>query len=311
MKASKPLNQIQFIPMLPIAALKYNQIHFQNGDMSFLIKFARQWIAGETLDDAVSRAIKENSVCIGAIINFLGEHVRNTEEAEKNVQENLRILQAIENSKLKASLSIKLTQLGLEIEKSLCLSNVEKIVSSATSKNIFVWIDMENSPYTGDTIDIYLGIFNKYKNTGIAIQSNLKRSESDVRRIAAAGGIIRLVKGAYTEKSDIAYTSRTDITINFSKLMAYLFYKSPYFAVATHDELLINEALEANKAHKKKLEFQMLLGVRDELKNELVKKSLTIVDYIPYGKNWFPYSVRRIRERKRNILLIFRSIFDF
>ncbi len=279
--------------------------------MSFLIKLARQWIAGETLDDAISRAKKENSAGIGAIINFLGEHVRDEAEAEKNVEENQRILKAIADSKLNASLSIKPTQLGLEIDKSLCLSNVEKIVSSASSKNIFVWVDMENSPFTGDTIDIYLEIFTKFKNTGIAIQSNLKRSESDVRRIAAAGGIIRLVKGAYTEKSDIAYTSRTDITINFSKLMGYLFYKSMYFAIATHDELLINEALEANKAHKKRLEFQMLMGVRDELKKELVKKGLTIVDYIPYGKNWFPYSLRRIRERKRNILLIFRSIFDF
>lgn len=279
--------------------------------MSFLIKLARQWIAGETLDDAISRAKKENSVGIGAIINFLGEHVRDEAEAEKNVEENQRILKAIDDSKLNASLSIKLTQLGLEIEKNLCLSNVEKIVSSAASKNIFVWVDMENSPFTGDTIDIYLGIFTKFKNTGIAIQSNLKRSESDVRRIAAAGGIIRLVKGAYTEKSDIAYTSRADITINFSKLMGYLFYKSPYFAVATHDELLINEALEVNKTHKKRLEFQMLMGVRDELKNKLVKKGLTVIDYIPFGKNWFPYSTRRIRERKRNILLIFRSVFDF
>ncbi len=279
--------------------------------MSFLIKLARQWIAGETLADAISCTKKSNNSGIGAIINFLGEHVKDAAEAEKNKQENLRILQAIEESKLSASLSIKLTQLGLEIEKSLCLSNVEKLVSSAASRNIFVWIDMENSPYTEDTIDIYLEIFKKYKNAGIAIQSNLKRSESDVKKIAAEGGIIRLVKGAYREKSDIAYTSRKDITINFSRLMGYLFYKSPFLAIATHDELLINEALEANKAHQKRLEFQMLMGVREELKQELVKKGLSVVDYIPYGKNWFPYSVRRIRERKRNILLILRSIFDF
>jgi proline dehydrogenase len=279
--------------------------------MSLLIRLARQWIAGETLGDAVLRTKKSNLAGIGAIINFLGEHVKNEAEADKNIDENLRILKAIEDSKLNASLSIKLTQLGLEIEKRLCLSNVEKIVGSAASKNIFVWIDMESSPYTGDTIDIYLEIFKKYKNVGIAIQSNLKRSESDVRRIAASGGIIRLVKGAYREKSDMAYTSRKDITINFSKLMGYLFYKSPFFAIATHDELLINEALDVNKAHKKKLEFQMLMGVREELKYELVKKGLAVVDYIPYGKHWFPYSVRRIRERRRNILLIFRSIFDF
>ncbi|MCZ7380787.1 MAG: proline dehydrogenase family protein [Candidatus Methanoperedens sp.] len=279
--------------------------------MSFLIRFARQWIAGETLDDAISRTRKANNAGIGSIINFLGEHVRDEAEAKKNIEENQRILKAIEDSKLNASLSIKLTQLGLEIEKYFCLSNVEKIVGSAASKNIFVWIDMENSPYTEDTIYIYLEVFKKFKNVGVAIQSNLKRSDSDVRRIAASGGIIRLVKGAYSEKSDIAYTSRKDITINYSKLMGYLFYKSLFFAIATHDDLLINEALVVNETHRKKIEFQMLLGVREELKKQLVKKGLTVVDYIPYGKNWFPYSLRRIRERKRNILLVFRSIFDF
>lgn len=278
--------------------------------MSFFIKLARQWIAGETLDDAITTVKKANIKGLGAVINFLGEHVENKEEAEKSKAENLRILQAVKASNLNASLSIKLTQLGLGIDKNWCLSNVETIVNSASPNNIFIWIDMENSPFTGDTIDIYLKVFEKYTNAGIAIQSNLKRSESDIKRITSLGGIIRLVKGAYKENSEIAYISRADITINFSKLMGFLFYKSPFFAIATHDEHLINEAIEANKAHKKKIEFQMLLGVREELKNELVNKGLIVVDYIPYGKKWFPYSVRRIRERKRNILLIFRSIFD-
>lgn len=299
-----------YLHLSPIAALKYNYA-ITGVEMSFLIRFARQWIAGETLDSAIERTKKANKEGIGAIINYLGEHVRDASEAEANLEENLRILDSIKKSGADASLSIKLTQLGLDIEKGLCSTNVEKIVSSASSKNIFVWIDMENSPYTEDTIGIYLEIFKKYKNTGIVIQSNLKRSESDVRRIAAAGGIIRLVKGAYREKSDIAYTGRSDITINFSKLMGYLFYKSPFFAIATHDDVLINEAIEANKAHQKRIEFQMLMGVREELKRQLVKKGLKVVDYIPYGKSWFPYTTRRIRERKRNIVLILRSIFDF
>lgn len=279
--------------------------------MSFLIRFARQWIAGETLDEAVERAKRSNKEGIGAIINFLGEHVRSGAEAEKNVEENLRILRAIEESKINASLSIKLSQLGLDIGKSQCLLNVERIVSFADSKNIFVWIDMESSHYTEDTIDIYLDIIKKYKKAGTVIQANLRRSEADVGRITAAGGIIRLVKGAYREKEAIAYTSRKDVTVNFSKLMGNLFYKSPFFAIATHDELLINEAIEANKTFKRSIEFQMLMGVRDELKRRLVKKGFVVADYIPYGMHWFPYSARRIRERKRNILLILRSVFDF
>lgn len=278
--------------------------------MSFLIKFARQWIAGETLDNAIETARKANSNGTGAIINYLGEHIRDKEEAEANKNENIRILQAIKDNKINSSLSIKLTQMGLGIDKDLCLSNVEAIVDRAASNNIFVWVDMESSTYTQDTIDIYLTIFKKYKNAGIAIQSNLRRSESDIHRIAASGGIIRLVKGAYDENRDVAYSSRSDVTMNFSKIMGFLFYRSPFFAIATHDELLIYEAIEANKTHQKKIEFQMLLGVRQELKNELVEKGFTVVDYIPYGRKWLPYSLRRIRERKRNILLILRSIFD-
>ncbi len=278
--------------------------------MSFLIRFARQWIAGETLNEAIARAKKENRDGLGAIINFLGEHVLDKTEAGKNIEENIRLLAAIERIKLNASISIKLTQLGLLINKDLCRSNVEKIVGNAASKGIFVWIDMENSPYTEDTIDIYLDVFNKYGSSGIAIQANLKRSENDVKKIAAEGGIIRLVKGAYNEKKEIAFQSRSEVTINFSKLMGYLFYKSAFFAIATHDEKLINEAIEVNKTHKKRIEFQMLMGVREELKRQLVSGGFNVVDYIPYGSAWIPYTRRRVMERKRNILLIMRSVFD-
>ncbi len=278
--------------------------------MSFLIRFARHWIAGETLGEAVASAKKKNRAGFGVIINFLGEHVRDKIEAQENIEENIKLLSALEKEKVNASISIKLTQLGLLIDKRLCFSNVEKIASIASSKNIFVWIDMENSPYTEDTIDIYLDISNKFGNAGIAIQANLKRSENDVKRIAAEGGIIRLVKGAYSEKNEIAYLRRSEVTKNFSKLMGYMFYKSAFFAVATHDEHLINEAIEVNKVHKKRLEFQMLMGVREELKRQLVSRGFNVVDYIPYGKKWLPYTIRRLSERKRNILLIMRSLFD-
>lgn len=279
-------------------------------NMNFLIRLARQWIAGETSGEAIANAKKKNRAGFGVIINYLGEHVKEKVEAQGNVEENLKLLSALEKEKVNASISIKLTQLGLLIDKQLCLSNVEKIAGIASSKNIFLWIDMENSPYTEDTIDIYLDVFNKFGNSGIAIQANLKRSENDVKRIAAEGGIIRLVKGAYSEKKEIAFLRRSEVTKNFSKLMGYLFYKSAFFSVATHDEQLINEAIEVNKVHKKRLEFQMLMGVREELKRQLVSKGFNVVDYIPYGKSWLPYTTRRLSERKRNILLIMRSIFD-
>jgi proline dehydrogenase len=278
--------------------------------MSSLIRFARHWIAGETSGEAIKSAKKKNQEGFGAIINYLGEHVLDKIEAQKNTDENISLIAAIHQEKVNASISIKLSQLGLLINKDLCRSNVEKIVSSATSKCIFVWIDMENSPFTEDTIDIYLDIHHKFGNSGIAIQANLKRSENDVKRITGEGGHIRLVKGAYSEKKDIAFSRRSDITKNFSKLMGYLFYKSAYFSIASHDELLINEAIEVNKAHKRRIEFQMLMGVREELKHKLVSKGFNVVDYIPYGTAWIPYTWRRLKERKRNILLIMRSVFD-
>lgn len=279
--------------------------------MSFLIRFARHWIAGETSVEAIACAKKKNREGLGVIINYLGEHVTDKTLANENVDENITLLSALEKEKVNASISIKLTQIGLLIDKQFCLSNVEKIAGIASSKNIFLWIDMEDSPYTDDTIDIYLDVFSKFGNSGIAIQANLKRSENDVSKITAEGGIIRLVKGAYSEKKDIAFLRRSEVAKNFSKLMGYLFYKSAFFAVATHDERLVNEAIEVNKAHKKRLEFQMLMGVREELKRQLVSKGLNVVDYIPYGRNWLPYMSRRLSERKRNVLLIMRSIFDF
>ena len=278
--------------------------------MSFLIKFARHWITGETSGEAINSAKKKNHEGFGVIINYLGEHVMDKIEAQKNTKENIRLISAIHKEKVNASISIKLSQLGLLINKDICKSNVEKIGSSATSKCIFVWIDMENSPFTDDTIDIYLDILHKYGNSGIAIQANLKRSENDVKRITGEGGNIRLVKGAYREKKDIAFSRRSDITKNFSKLMGYLFYKSAFFAIASHDEQLINEAIEVNKVHKRRIEFQMLMGVREELKHHLVSKGFNVVDYIPYGTAWIPYTWRRLKERKRNILLIMRSVFD-
>lgn len=278
--------------------------------MSFAIRLVRQWVAGETLDSAISRARTSAGEGIGAIINYLGEHVRDRDEVEDNVAENLRALEAIGRSGLKASLSIKLTQIGLAIDRQLCTSKLEQILESAASNGIFVWVDMEGSSYTDDIIGIYLGLLKKYRNIGIAIQANLRRSEADVHRITAAGGRIRLVKGAYPEKADIAFTKRSEVAGDFAKLVAYLLYASPAFAIGSHDDVLIRETIAANTGHNKKIEFQMLMGIRTRLKRELVWRKLAVADYIPYGKDWIPYTMRRIRERRSNLLVILRSIFD-
>lgn len=278
--------------------------------MKVPVKLARQWIAGEELQDALARAQEANKKGISVIINFLGEHVREEKEVEANIQENLKILEAIKKEKIRGCLSVKLTQLGLGIDKEYCLKNLEKIIKEAKALGVFVWIDMESSPYTEDTIDIYLEVLKSYRDMGVAIQSNLKRSEEDIRRLLERGGKIRLVKGAYTEKREIAYKTKKEIDENFGRIMRLLFERGDNFAIATHDDKLIRKSIEPSRLLPKNVEYQFLLGIRDELKRDLLGKGFTVYDYVPYGKNWFPYSIRRIKERKRNILLILRSIIS-
>lgn len=278
--------------------------------MKVPVRLARQWIAGEELQDALARAREANQKGIKVIVNFLGEHVREEKEVGANIQENLNILEAIKKEKIRGCLSVKLTQLGLSIDKEYCLKNLEKIVREAKALGVFVWIDMESSPYTEDTIDIYLEVLRSYGDMGVAIQSNLRRTEEDVRRLLERGGKIRLVKGAYTEKREIAYKTKKEIDENLAKIMRLLFERGENFAIATHDDKLIRKSIEMSRLLPKNVEYQFLMGIRDELKRDLLKKGCTVYDYVPYGKSWFPYSIRRIKERKRNILLILRSIIS-
>jgi proline dehydrogenase len=167
---------------------------------------------------------------------------------------------------------------------------------------------MESIKFTEDTIAIYLELYEQYDMTGVAIQSYLRRSASDLLHIAEHDGKVRLVKGAYHEPEEHAFTSKDEVDANYVKLMKMLFESRIYFAIATHDSNMIEEAIRLN--NDAKFEFQMLMGIRDELKNDLVTKKFSVAEYIPYGSQWLPYSVRRIRERKRNLLLLARSLIQ-
>jgi proline dehydrogenase len=165
-----------------------------------------------------------------------------------------------------------------------------------------MWIDMESSKFTEDTITLYIELLKEYPMIGIAIQAYLRRSGADILHIMEHGGKVRLVKGAYHESEEHAFSTREEIDGNFSHLMKMLGDGGNFFAVATHDDKLIEQALGKN------CQFQLLMGIRDELKNKLVSEGLPVAEYIPYGTHWLPYSVRRLRERKRNILLVARSL---
>ncbi|MDE1843742.1 MAG: proline dehydrogenase family protein [Thaumarchaeota archaeon] len=269
-----------------------------------LFKIAKQWIAGDTMEEALKSARQANANGMNAILNKLGEHVTSKAQVSQTVSDYLTLVSNLRKSKITGGLSIKPTQVGLAISTKECLANLDNIIEKALQFQSFVWIDMESSEYTDDTFKIYLNLFEKYERLGIVIQANLKRTLNDLDMLLKNGAKIRLVKGAYHENSKNAYRTRHDVDENYKKLMTVLFERANEFAIATHDSKLIDLAMDLSKKHEKKFEFQLLKGIRDELKPILVKSGFEVSEYIPYGTNWLPYSIRRLKERKRNILLL-------
>jgi proline dehydrogenase len=245
---------------------------------------------------------------VRAIINLLGEETTSREETTAAKSKILDILEAIKSRQIESCISVKPTQLGLSIDPSLFRDNLAKIQNKAESLGTFVWVDMEGSPFTAQIVDSYLEFRKKYGNIGVAIQAYLKRSEADVNRILDLGGAIRLCKGAYNESPEIVYKRRNQINENFSKLMRTMFERGKGFAIATHDEKLIEEATRLSNVHHADFEFEMLMGIRDKKKLELVERGYRVSEYIPFGKSWWAYSKRRIREHKSNIFLLARSL---
>lgn len=269
-----------------------------------LFKIAKQWIAGDTMEDALKSARQANINGMGAILNKLGEHITSKAQVGQTVSDYLTLVSNLRRSKITGGLSIKPTQVGLSISTKECLENLDKIIEKALQSQSFVWIDMESSEHTDDTFKIYLSLFEKYERLGVVIQSNLKRTQDDLKMLLEKGAKIRLVKGAYHENSRNAYRTRHEVDENYKKLMLTLFEQGNEFAIATHDSKLIDLATDLSKKYERKFEFQMLKGIRDESKPILVKSGFLVSEYIPYGTNWLPYSIRRLRERKRNILLL-------
>jgi proline dehydrogenase len=282
----------------------------------FLFKIARNWISGNTYEDALSSARISNGKGMSAILNFLGEDTTDERVIQQTVNEYIMLLDLLESNSIDGCISVKPTQVGLRISVDSCLFNLRQIAKKAKNLDRFMWLDIESYPFVEDTIAIYLKLLKDYKEIGVALQSYLKRSSSDLLHLLEQDANIRLVKGAYTENDEIAFRSMDKINSNFSELMKTIFNSSDgkrntLFAIATHDPRLVNEAIELSKKSrtvKRKFEFQLLKGISDEMKTSLVKQGFRVCEYLPYGNQWLPYSVRRIKERKRNILLLARSL---
>ncbi len=273
-----------------------------------LFRVAKRWVAGYDTKEAITAALDSNSRGMSAILNFLGEETVDADAVEKTVAEYLSLMDLIHKRNVRSCISAKPTQLGLAISYDLCLKNFKRLASKAKELGQFVWIDMESIRFTEDTVALYLELFEQYDATGVAIQSYLRRSASDLLHLIENGGKVRLVKGAYHEPEEHAFTAKEEVDANYLKLMKMLFESKNFFAIATHDSSMVEEAIRLNK--NSTFEFQLLMGIRNELKVDLVKKGLAVAEYIPYGSQWLPYSVRRIRERKRNLLLLARSLIQ-
>lgn len=282
----------------------------------FLFKIARNWISGNTYEDALSSARISNGKGMSAILNFLGEDTTDERVIQQTVNEYIMLLDLLESNSIDGCISVKPTQVGLRIGVDSCLFNLRQIAKKAKNSDRFMWLDIESYLFVEDTIAIYLKLLKDYKEIGVALQSYLKRSSSDILHLLEQDANIRLVKGAYTENDEIAFRSMDKINSNFSELMKTIFNsndgkRNTLFAIATHDPRLVNEAIELSKKSrtvKRKFEFQLLKGISDEMKTSLVKQGFRVCEYLPYGNQWLPYSVRRIKERKRNILLLARSL---
>jgi proline dehydrogenase len=277
-------------------------------------KFALRFVAGETLQHAV-RAIRAlNQMGIMATVDHLGENVTTPDAAIAAADSYLEILDAIRQYGLNSNISLKLTQMGLDVDEELCYRNVARICEHARELNNFVRIDMESSAYTERTLNIFRRLWHQagYRNVGVVLQAYLYRTENDVREMNRIGARVRLCKGAYNEPPTVAFPRKADVDANFARLTRLLLTEGTYPAIATHDERLINYTKRfaaARGIDASRFEFQMLYGVRRELQVALVRQGYNMRVYVPFGTEWYPYFMRRLAERPANVVFVLGNLF--
>ena len=275
-------------------------------------RMARRFVAGETLDEAIAAARECNNAGMFVSLDYLGENVATISDAQHSRDAYLEVFERIAQEGLHANVSGKLTQLGLDINIEFCEGLLRSIVERAASFDNFLRVDMEGSAYTQRTIDLVKRVRARNPAVGTVIQSYLYRSETDVTDLLAYGCRIRLCKGAYKESEDVAYPRKEDVDANFVRLMQHLLDSGFYHGIATHDPRMIASTIRhaaARQISKDDFEFQMLYGVRTDLQSRLVKDGYHVRIYIPYGKDWFPYFMRRLAERPANLACLARNLF--
>ncbi len=296
---------------------------------SFAWKAASRFVAGEKLEDAIKVIQGLNANGIVATLDHLGEHTSNPQEAQTATQDILEIFDAIEKAGVQANVSIKLTQIGLALDETLCMNNLKTILSYAQEKNNFVRVDMEDSSCVEATLRLFYKMRHEFKfdNTGIVFQAYLYRSKADIEKLAMEAGRVRLCKGAYKEPPEVAFPKKRDVDKNYDLLTELLIDASlangapevsqggkfpPIPAIASHDPGRLEHAKAYAKEKglpKRALEFQMLHGIRRDLQEQTAREGYPVRIYVPYGSEWYPYFVRRLAERPANLWFFISNFF--
>jgi proline dehydrogenase len=281
-------------------------------------RMARRFVAGETREDAIAAALSLQRGGMYSTVAFLGEHTTDAGEARAAVEECARMLRALASAGLPPNISLKLTQLGLGIDAALAEEGLRTVLAVADEVDGFVRIDMESSDTVSKTLELFeqVSAGRPGRRVGVVIQSYLRRSEADVRRLVARGASVRLVKGAYAEPPEVAFPDKADVDASFARLARLLLSAEAratgvYPAFATHDPAMIaavRRLARRSAAPPEAYEFQMLLGVRRDLQVGLAREGLQVRIYVPYGGQWYPYFMRRLAERPANLLFLLRSL---
>jgi proline dehydrogenase len=264
-------------------------------------RVALRFVAGEELDDAVAAVKRLNAMGASVSLDYLGEHCTESAIAEASATTYRRMLERIQGDKLDANVSVKLTQLGLDIDQELALGNAALVVMRAAEAGTTVTLDMEDHPYTDRTIEVCVRLADRFPGrVGVALQAYLRRTPADLERVVAQRVPVRLCKGAYREPTSIAYQSRRDVDAAFARLARRLVESQAYPMIATHDERLIRHASRLGRP-RDSWEIQMLYGVRRDLQRKLIEEGYRLRVYVPFGREWYPYLARRIAERPANV----------
>lgn len=279
---------------------------------SIVGKFASRYVAGETLEEALQTVERLNELGASCALDILGEHIDSPGEAKETVEQYLTVLEKIDDRNLDSRISLKPTQLGLEISFEECLQNTKTVIEKASELGNFVRIDMENSDFTDDTLRLYSELRNEFDNVGTVLQSYMRRSLEDAMEFPSDKGDFRICKGIYEEPKSLAYKKMKLINKNYTFLTKEMIENGNFVGIATHDEELIWEGMRLVHEYelpKERYEFQMLLGVDPSLRDRIISEGHPLRIYVPYGEKWYDYSIRRLKENPKIAFYILQNLF--